>query len=191
MFSVLIIIWHREFLILSNLFCILQACCIFTGMSFFRLGNFSSMILLNTFSEFLSWDSPPSNPILLRVCLFMVCVIYWMFCVNFFFFLDLTFSLTNGSVSSILSFTPESLSSITCILLMMLVCIILVHLTIFSNSKISSVCVSLLLLVPLSSLPLFLHIYVFVFLAFLEFFKGVLDFFQCFVFLDFTKRFLF
>jgi hypothetical protein len=42
-------------------------------ISLFRLGKFSSMILLKTFSGPLSWESAFSSiPIILRFCLFIV-----------------------------------------------------------------------------------------------------------------------
>jgi len=45
-FDVLTIMWWEEFLFWSNIVGVLQASCMFMGISFFRLGKFSSMILL-------------------------------------------------------------------------------------------------------------------------------------------------
>lgn len=64
------------------------------------------MVLLKLFSDL----------IILRFGLSIMSQISWMFCVRIFFF-DLTFSLTNVSVYSIVSCTSETLSSISCILL--------------------------------------------------------------------------
>ena len=64
---------------------------------FFRLGKFSSMILLNIFSVPLSCISSPSSiPIILKFVLFIVSQISWMFCVKN--LLDLMFSLANESI---------------------------------------------------------------------------------------------
>lgn len=49
-------------------------------------------------------------PIILRFGLFTISQISWMFCVRK--FLDLTFSLTDVSISSIASSIPESLPSL-------------------------------------------------------------------------------
>ena len=107
---------------------------------FFRLGKFSSMILLNIFSVPLSCISSPSSiPIILKFVLFIVSQISWMFCVKN--LLDLMFSLTNESISSIVSSAPEILSSISCILLVILVSVVPVHLPRFSISRIPLVCV--------------------------------------------------
>lgn len=52
-FSVLITVWQGDFLFYSNFFGVLCAYCAFMGMSFFKLGNFSHMILWkNTFWAF-------------------------------------------------------------------------------------------------------------------------------------------
>jgi hypothetical protein len=63
----------------------------FMGTSFFRLGEFSSIILL----KILSWESSDSSmPIIFRFGLFIVSCISWMFwcrsflCFSFFFFFD-------------------------------------------------------------------------------------------------------
>jgi hypothetical protein len=49
-FVVLIIIFWEEFLFWSSIFGVLLASCIFMGISFFRLGKFSSIILLKIFT---------------------------------------------------------------------------------------------------------------------------------------------
>ena len=95
----------------SNIFGVLQASCTFIGMlRNLVLGQFSSMILLKIFSMFLDWDYSPIL-LILRFDLFIVSQTSWMFCVRK--FLDLTFYLTDASVSSIIS-TPEIFSSISC-----------------------------------------------------------------------------
>jgi hypothetical protein len=70
----------------------------FIGISFFRLRNLPVMILLKICSQLWSWDmSPSSIPIILKLGLFIQ--IFCMFCVRN--FLDLTFSLTDVSISPI------------------------------------------------------------------------------------------
>ena len=70
-FSVLIIRWWEDFLFFSPLY--LQASYTFISTSFFRLGKFSSIILLKIFSRPLSWESSPSFiPIILRFGLLVV-----------------------------------------------------------------------------------------------------------------------
>ena len=56
-FSILIIMWWEDFVFWSNLIGALQASCMFIGISFFKLGKFSSIILLKMFSGPWSWDS--------------------------------------------------------------------------------------------------------------------------------------
>jgi hypothetical protein len=89
----------------------------FIGISFFR--KFSSVILLKMFSDPLNLDcSHSSTPIILRLCLFIVSKISWMFWFrNFFHFI---FSSTDISISSVVFSMPEILSSISCFLLVML-----------------------------------------------------------------------
>ena len=85
----------------------------------FRLGKFSSIILLKIFTGPLSWESSLSSiPIFLKFGLLMVSWISWMFWVRS--FLLFAFSLTVVSMFSMESSTPEILSSISCILLLML-----------------------------------------------------------------------
>ena len=53
-FVVLIIMCWEEFLFRSSLFGVLLASCMFMSISFFRLGKFSSIILLKIFTGHLS-----------------------------------------------------------------------------------------------------------------------------------------
>ena len=83
------------------------------------------MILLKIFSGTLSWESSPfSIPIILRFGFFIVSQISWMFHVTV--FLDLAFSLTNVLIPSSISSKPETLSSNSCILLVILASKVLV-----------------------------------------------------------------
>jgi hypothetical protein len=55
----------------------------FMGISFFRLGKFSSLILLKIFTGILSWESLLSSiHVILRFVLLIVSWISWMFCVR-------------------------------------------------------------------------------------------------------------
>jgi hypothetical protein len=91
----------------------------FMGISFFRLGTFSSIILLKIFTGLLSWESSLSSiPIILRFGLLNVSCISWMVWVRS--FLHFTFSLTIVSIFSGLSSAPVILYTISCILLVML-----------------------------------------------------------------------
>jgi hypothetical protein len=86
MFSVLIIMWHEDFVFQSNLFGVLYASCTSISISL-RLVRFSSMIVLKTFSGPLRWVSfPPSIPVSLTFALFIVSQISWMVCLRRFFF---------------------------------------------------------------------------------------------------------
>ena len=88
-------------------------------VSFFRLETFSSIILLKTFSGPLSWESSFfSISFILRFGLFIISWISWMFWDRS--FLHFTFCLTVVSMSYMVPSTPEILSSISCILLVML-----------------------------------------------------------------------
>ena len=71
------------------------------------------MMAMKMFSRPLLSESSPSIPIILRFDLFIVSQISWMFCVRN--ILDLILSLTNVLISTILSFMPEILFSISCI----------------------------------------------------------------------------
>jgi len=91
----------------------------FMGISFFRLGKFSSMILLKIFTGPLSWESSLSSiPIILRFDLPIESWISCMFWTSSFF--CFTLSLTVVLMISMESSAPEFLSSISCILLVML-----------------------------------------------------------------------
>ena len=83
------------------------------------------MILLKIFSGTVSWESSPfSIPIILRFGFFIVSQISWMFHVTV--FLDLAFSLTNVLIPSSISSKPETLSSNSCILMVILASKVLV-----------------------------------------------------------------
>ena len=90
---------------------VLQSSYTFIGISFFRLGKFSYMILLSMFTVSLSWTSSYSIPIILGFRLFMVSQISSMFYVRS--LLDLMFSLTDECNSSMVSSIREILSSIS------------------------------------------------------------------------------
>jgi hypothetical protein len=80
------------------------------GMFFYRLGKFSSLILLKIFSVSLIWVvAPLSIPIVFRFVFFIVSHISLLFCIES--FLDATFSLTKVSISSMVSSVPEILPS--------------------------------------------------------------------------------
>jgi hypothetical protein len=91
----------------------------FMGISFFRLGKFFCIILLKIFTGPLSWKfSFFSIAIILMFVHLILSWISWMFCVRI--FLHFTFSLIVVSKFSIVTSAPEILSSISCILLVML-----------------------------------------------------------------------
>ena len=91
----------------------------FWGISFFRLEKFSSIILLNIFTDPTNWESSfPPTPIILSFGLHIVSWILWMFLVRS--FLNFAFSLAVVSMFSMVSSAPEILSSMSCILLVML-----------------------------------------------------------------------
>ena len=80
-------------------------------ISFFRLGKFSSIILLKIFAGPLHWESSFSSiPIILRFYLLIESCISWMFWVRS--FLHFVFSLTDLSKFSVVSSVPEILSLI-------------------------------------------------------------------------------
>ena len=81
------------------------------GISFFRLGKLSSIILLKIFTDPLSWESLLSSiPIILRFGLLIVPLIFWMFWVRS--FLLFAFSFIVLSMFPMISSAPEILSSI-------------------------------------------------------------------------------
>jgi len=74
----------------------------FMGISSFRLGKFSSIILVNIFTSLLSWESSLSSiPISLKFDLLIVSWISWMFWFNS--FLHFTLSLMVLLMFSIVS----------------------------------------------------------------------------------------
>uniref|UniRef100_A0A8C6MR47 Uncharacterized protein n=1 Tax=Mus spicilegus TaxID=10103 RepID=A0A8C6MR47_MUSSI len=94
----------------------------FLGIFCFRLGKFSSIILLKIFTGPLSWESSLSSiAIILRFGLFILSWISWMFWVRSFLLFAFSFTVVSifSMVSMIIS-APEILSSVSCILLVML-----------------------------------------------------------------------
>jgi len=95
----------------------------FMGISFFCLGKFSFIMLLNVFTGPLSWESSLSSiPVVLQFDLLIVYSISCMFWA--WSFLCFTLSLTVVSMLSMVSSVPKILSSISSILLVMLVSIV-------------------------------------------------------------------
>ena len=91
----------------------------FMGISFFRFGKISSIILLKIFPGPLSWESSLSSiPIIVKFSLLTLSWISWMFCVRI--FLQFAFSFIVVPLFSMISSAPEILSSISHILLVIL-----------------------------------------------------------------------
>jgi hypothetical protein len=90
----------------------------FMGISFFRSGKFSYILLLKIFTGPLIWESALSFIlIILRFVLLIVSWISGLFWVRF--FLNFAFSLIVVSMFSVVSSAPEILFSFSCILLVM------------------------------------------------------------------------
>ena len=89
------------------------------------------------------------------------------------------FSLTDESISSIVSPMPEILSCISCILLVMLAYAVPVHLPRYCISRIPLLCLLYCLYFNFQILNCFLHLFDFYWL--LGFFKEFIDFIQFFV----------
>ena len=112
----LIIIWQKDFSFWFNQFGVLCASCIFKGIWFFSLENFSCIIFLQIFFwVFELVFSLFSIPITYSFGIFIVSQISYMFSVRK--MLDLTYSLTTVSISSTVYSFPAILSSISCFLL--------------------------------------------------------------------------
>jgi hypothetical protein len=91
----------------------------FMGISFFRLGKFSSIILLKIFTHPLSWESLLSPiPIILRFDLLIASWVSWIIWIRI--FSHFAFPLIVVPKFFMASSAPEILSSISCILLVML-----------------------------------------------------------------------
>lgn len=113
----------------------------------FRFGKFYSMILLKIFSRPLNWESS-SIPIILRFSFFHCLQIFLdVLCQELFTF---SIFLTIVSICSVISSMPKILSSISCILLAVLASVAPDLFLGFSISRIPSICVFLLLLLPFS-----------------------------------------
>lgn len=114
-------------------------------------GDFSSVIWLNIFSEFVNKNSFPScNPIVLRFDLFIVSQISWMFCIENYLMVNQYTHLTNVSIYFIVFSITYILHSITCIVFEVCLCSTCLNSYIF-YFQISLFVFSLLHLFPLGS----------------------------------------
>jgi hypothetical protein len=114
----------------------------FMGISFFRYGKFSSIILLKIFAGPFCESSFSSTPIIHRFGLLIVSWISWMFCVRI--FLHFAFSFIVVSMFPMESSAPEKiLSPISSILLLMLTSMVPDFFTRVSISRVVSLWVFL------------------------------------------------
>ena len=139
-----------SFLVQSNL-CSVSFLYVYRNF-FFRMRKFSPMLRFKIFSGPCARNSLSSSiPIILR-SFHSIPDFQGVLCQEF---LDLTFSLTNILMSSIISFVLEVLSSISCILLLMLTSVVPILFPRVSFSRVSCVCVFFLFLFPFSGLEQF------------------------------------